>query len=649
MPRRILLIIVLTLLYLYNEAGITDSLEQVLPSLSDKERVDVLTRLTRLNYRENPEKAFRYGNEAFELAKKLGYEKGQADALLQISTTYYYQSNYINAVDYLKQSLAIRERLNDTSMILDAMNKISVNLRMMGRIEEALNYSFRILNEYEKMGDVQSTGDIMNNIGGIYKDLNDYDRALAYYNRALEIFTESGNQSRIATISNNVGIIYRHKGEYEKAMEYYQISLEYDLLLGKRREVAQSYNNIGNLLLLSGKPYEALETINKAYAIAKDIGNLDTQTVSLAFKGDINMKLQNYDAAIRAYNEALSITYSTGNIQRRDDALIGLASASLQAGKYRQSSEYFQQLIIIRDSVYKAKINAIVAETEAKYEFEKKAREIENLKQENRIQELKLNENRIITYGLAGLSVLILIIALLLIQRNWLHTRHHRTELEQKLFRTQMNPHFIFNALNAIQSFIYKNDAGEAGKYLSNFARLIRLVLTNSREDLITLDNEIKTLEYYLQLQRLRFNNKFDYTIEIDPAIHTELIMIPPMLAQPFIENSIEHGIQHLSTKGHIRVAYNLNNDSIVFEVEDNGVGINQSMANNSKDLNKHESLAMTITEERLKLLNKTKQQKIQLHIREVNSESDHSKGTLITFSIPFQTLKDKQSNHRNN
>jgi len=649
MPRRFLLIALLTLIFLRSVAGVIDSLEQILPTLSGRERVDALTWLTRLNYRDNQEKAFQYGNEAFELATKLNYEKGQADALLQISTTYYFQSNYSWAVDYLKQSLEIRERMNDTAMILDALNKISINLRMMGRIEEALNYSFRVLREYEKLGDVQAAAALMINIGGIYKDLNDYNKALDYYSKAMEIFSAAGNKSRMATVANNLGIIYRYKGEYEKAMEYYQKSLQVDLELGNRREVAQSYNNIGSLLMITGRFSEALESFNKALAISKEVKNLETQTASLSFLGDIYTKLGNYEAALKAYREGLANTEITGNIQRKDELLYGLANTSMKAGKYRESSDYFMQLLQIRDSVYRAKTNAIIAEIEAKYEFDKKSREIENLKQENRIQDLKLNENRIITYSLAGFSFMIIIIALLLIQRNRLRTKHKSTELEQKLFRTQMNPHFIFNALNAIQSFIYKNEPGEAGKYLSNFARLIRLVLTNSREDFITLDNEIRTLEYYLQLQRLRFNNKFDYTFQVDPAIHRDLIMIPPMLAQPFIENSIEHGIQHLSVQGHIRVSYSLNKGRIAFEIEDNGVGINHARIITSPDFQKHESLAMTITEERLKLLNKSKQEKIFLEIKEVTSENEYTKGTLVSFSIPYQTLKDNKQNHRNN
>jgi sensor histidine kinase YesM len=526
------------------------------------------------------------------------------------------------------------------------LNKIAINYRMLGRIEESLSFSFQALRIWEMVNDSVRIAGLLNNIGGIYRTLENYEKAGEYYVRSSEIYTILGIQSGIAQTSNNLGIIYRIQGDYEKALAFYEKSLEIDRQMGNQREVAQSLNNIGILHSLMGDYNTAIESFNTSLAIARQINNLETEAVSLMQLGDVYLLQNRLSLSKKSFEESFILFSKTGNINRKNVIIEKLAEVNKKMGNFQQASNYFEQLLLIRDSVHKEQTKAIVAEIESKYELEKKAQEIENLRQENRIQELKLNENRILTYGFAGFSITILVIALLLIQRNRLYARQKNAELEQKLFRTQMNPHFIFNALNAIQSYIYKSDPLEAGKYLSNFARLIRLVLNNSREDFISLDNEITTLEYYLQLQRLRFNNKFDYKINVDPAIHRELIMVPPMLAQPFIENSIEHGIQHLSMQGNINITFTQSNGWIYFHVEDNGIGVSQSRLLNAENFNKHESVALTITEERLKLLNRSNQQKIELRIEEIVNAEKNCSGTSITFNIPFRTINNK--NKRN-
>ena len=127
-------------------------------------------------------------------------------------------------------------------------------------------------------------------------------------------------------------------------------------------------------------------------------------------------------------------------------------------------------------------------------------------------------------------------------------------ELEQRILLSQMNPHFVFNSLTAIQSYIFRNEPYMAGKYLASFSKLVRLILENSRQQYIPISKEMDTLSYYLELQALRFEEKFDFKIDIDEDIDLEHHLIPPMLAQPFIENAIEHGIIHMSNKGSITI-----------------------------------------------------------------------------------------------
>jgi LytS/YehU family sensor histidine kinase len=199
-----------------------------------------------------------------------------------------------------------------------------------------------------------------------------------------------------------------------------------------------------------------------------------------------------------------------------------------------------------------------------------------------------------------------------------------------------MNPHFVFNSLTAIQSYIFRNDAYTAGKYMSSFAKLVRLVLENSREVQIPLSKEIETLNYYLQLQELRFEGKFDYNIDVDPDIAVDQVTVPPMLAQPFIENAIEHGIIHLSKKGLITIRFILKGFALIIEIEDNGIGIEKSSQLSQHKWNEHQSLATKITKERIKNIKSSTKIDVKMEIIDLSENIDlQQKGTIIRFTLP--------------
>lgn len=229
---------------------------------------------------------------------------------------------------------------------------------------------------------------------------------------------------------------------------------------------------------------------------------------------------------------------------------------------------------------------------------------------------------------------------LLKIIKEQIKFREKTIELEQRLLLSQMNPHFIFNALTAIQSYIFRNDPKSAGKYLASFAKLVRLILENSRTKYTTIGKEVKTLEHYLELQSLRFDEKFDFKIEVDPDIERESMTIPPMLTQPFIENAIEHGIINITDKGNITIRYLLRDDLILIEVEDDGIGINRAMEIQKPGQKDHVSLATKISKERLENLNKLEKGKIVMEIIDLSTIDNSLHGTKVTFKIPFKWIE---------
>ncbi len=242
--------------------------------------------------------------------------------------------------------------------------------------------------------------------------------------------------------------------------------------------------------------------------------------------------------------------------------------------------------------------------------------------------------------GIASILLLLLVLAI----RQRIKRIEYKSEIEKQIhqlerqsLRLQMNPHFVFNTLNSIQSFILNNEAKESISYLSKFSKLMRSILNNSTESIISLQDEIDMLKYYLSLEQLRFGHAFDYTFHIDKNIDTEYIGIPGMLLQIYIENAIIHGVAPLSNrKGHISISFELIHTQLKCIIEDNGVGRN--FHKNNKDTI-HKAKGMSITKKRLELLNKTQERNSSLTIKDLFDDQGKACGTRIIIWINFTDL----------
>ncbi len=289
-----------------------------------------------------------------------------------------------------------------------------------------------------------------------------------------------------------------------------------------------------------------------------------------------------------------------------------------------------------KDTLNKLQQNREIINLQTKHETERNEKQIDFLSQENALQELRLTQSRYFLLGLGGMVLLVIVLAIFIIRQNKLRDQQQKLLLQQKLFRSQMNPHFIFNSLTSIQNYIMDEEAHHASKYLSRFAKLIRNILDSSIEDFVPLEQEIGTIEHYLELQKIRFKDKFDYTLEVDEAINPENINIPPMLAQPFIENSIEHGIKHKKSKGHIHIRFYSKNSQVVCEVEDDGIGRQKAQEILYGQDRDHKSLATAITYERIRVLNKKLKRKITLLIQDLKDAENEPSGTKVILQIPI-------------
>jgi len=211
-------------------------------------------------------------------------------------------------------------------------------------------------------------------------------------------------------------------------------------------------------------------------------------------------------------------------------------------------------------------------------------------------------------------------------------------ESEQKALRAQMTPHFIFNSLNSIQQLIANNDTREAVKNMSTFARLMRRILENSKSTVIPLAEELQTLRLYLELESLRFGDRFIYEIIIDPDLDLEAAEIPPMLIQPYVENAIWHGIMNKEKQqGRVEIKIVERNDQLICCITDDGVGRKNAGRIQGKH-HQHESSGMKITKERLKILNATHNSNMSLHVVDLEDAEGNATGTKIEIFIPLNS-----------
>jgi LytS/YehU family sensor histidine kinase len=212
--------------------------------------------------------------------------------------------------------------------------------------------------------------------------------------------------------------------------------------------------------------------------------------------------------------------------------------------------------------------------------------------------------------------------------------------LEMHILRAQMNPHFIFNCLNAINHFILKNEMETASNYLISFSRLVRLVLNNSRQSPITIEEELSMMRLYLDLEKVRFKNAFDYSIHIEKDLDITSLNMPPLIIQPFVENAIWHGLMHKDDPGFLLISIRTNNNILICEITDNGIGRKRAYEFKSKSVEIKKSMGIEITKKRLELLNGSFEPSSFIEIHDLLDKSGMALGTKVVLSFNIDSIK---------
>jgi len=542
-------------------------------------------------------RAIKNYNYALKISTEANDSIVMANCFNSIGVAYWWQGNYALALENLVKSAEMEERLNDQLGLADVYNNIGLIHKHMGNTSLAIEYFKKAIKVEKEFGDKRSITPVYSNLANIYADQGNDSLAIKYYFEALEINKEAGDSAAMAIDYMNIGIVYSEQVRYKLALRYLKLALPIMEKSNNKTRLATLYGNMGDVYGKAGFKTLAFKYFDLALTISKEQEN------KVGMKGGY-LRLSDYFKNTKDYEQAY---------------------------------EYYLLYHQLNDSLFNDLKQKTVLELEAKYQNEKSKREIAELENKEAAA-LEIAEKRRLWLLLIGGLLLGGGLLMFLYMRQRSAQEHlQRAVLEQKSLRSQMNPHFISNSLIAIQSFIYKEAPKEAGKYLANFSKLMRLILENSREEYVLLEKEIQTMEYYLELQALRFENKFSHSINVDAAIDAETLAIPPMLAQPFIENALEHGISTKTTRGEINVRFKLEDDLIILEVEDNGIGRQKSAKLQLTGKNPHSSLSTTITEERLAILNKRNRQKIKLEMTDLMSPDNTVIGTKATFHIPYR------------
>lgn len=646
----ILLVLLVCFTNLCAQDKITDSLEHKLAETSNNiEKARLYNEISNQYKYSDPNKMIEFGNHALKISKENQLKTHIGNAYLNIGTAHIILGDYQKAMDNFVWAKSIFEELNKSSQNeVEIQKGISKTYGSMGIVfseqsnySKALQYYLDAAKGYEKLKDRTQASKIYNNIGVVYRAQNEADKALEYFNKALQIQQENNDPNKGIT-QTNIANIYFKKDNLDEAFQYYTSAKSSIDENPNPRALGEWYNNLGAYYNARNYPEMAIENWQKAVATFKGIqdkfGLADTYLHLAEFHNTQNNKAE----ALNAANEALSLAVETNVPEQMVVAEKLLSDIYSKNGNTDQALFHFKKYSTAKDSLNAKNDVRKAVEATMNYEFEKKEllQKEENQKRELLLREEAKNNNLKLLFG-ALIALLLFGIGFLIYNRSQLKKtltlQKELAEYEQKALHLQMNPHFVFNCLGSISSFIVQNGTDSAIKYLSKFSKLMRLTLEYSKESLIPIDKEIESLQNYLELEQLRFNDKFSFSITKDPNIEDD-VALPPLLIQPFIENAIIHGVIPKKENGNISIAFSVTNSSLHCTIVDDGVGINQSQKNKENLVLAHKSMALGIIKKRLEMISEATTKEASIAIEEMENGNQIT-GTKIKLKLPLQYI----------
>lgn len=445
-------------------------------------------------------------------------------------------------------------------------------------------------------------------------------------------------------VNSNIKILKKENKIEEVAQAYVQ-KAETSLLQNNKEVALESFNKA--LTYAKGKPEEIIKISNeiakvyaadnefdKAIDVKKNLLNeaeikkdFPTQIKQLQSLAGLYFKKEKKNEGLDLLKKAYHLAIEKGNATEAKNSLLALIDFYKKEGNDKQSLALYKTFIQNFEQLIQTDTTLIDAKT-----FQVTEEKIKQLEKEKALKDALIAKKNSFNYFL--LAALALLVGLFFwIIRSLMAIKTKNKEIALQSLRREMNPHFIFNSLNSVNQFISENKELEANKYLSSYSHLMRNTMENSNKDFVTLDNEIDQLTQYLELEHLRFADKFDFSITIDPEIDPEHTLIPNMILQPQLENAIWHGLRYLQQKGSLKLDVKKQNKTIVIAVEDNGIGLSKSQELKTTNQKTHISRGMSNTKERIGLLNELYKTKITLDFFEKKAPE---MGTIVQICFPL-------------
>ena len=600
----------------------------------DSGKVKLLNDIAFFEQYVDPLKGLEYAERAVALSTRLGYEAGLARAYYVMGADYLRSDQLSKTLDYLQKAAKMYEAQHALVDLARVYNTIgAAYLPHQEHYEDALLYLNRAIGIYNTQADKQMLPNAVLNKGLVYKRMDSVALAMRYFNEAVRFFKQyaPNNKQLEARIYSGLGDAY---------IEFSDKALK----------------NIG----FTGEKYDtALFYVQKALAVFNELGSDDGRTANYRRLASIYMAKKKYAPAYDNANKAKQIAQTGGFMAMEADATLAISEIYSATGRYDSAFAYLQRYAVLNDSLLNDEKERTIIQKEMQYNFDKKEDSLhfQNalLSKNNTLSQLQLRQQWLYTAG--GLILLVGLGGFLYyrnrnkqaklvlqLEKERAERKQQESEFERKVsdaalssLRSQMNPHFIFICLNSIKLYAAENNQEAATKYLEKFSRLMRLVLENSKSDRITLQQEIATLQLYIEMEVMRFKEKLDYRIDVQDNVDTDYIEIPPMLIQPYVENAIWHGLMPKEDGGTIALSFSCKENELEISITDNGVGRAQAAALRNQSATKHKSFGMSITQQRIGLINQMHHTNISVIINDLQDEQGNANGTKVIITIPIE------------
>ncbi len=563
----------------------------------DTVEVNALNFLYRLNRKTDPEKAVDFLEEGLALAEELDYQKGLANVWRSFGDYHNSRGDGEKALKALDTSMVLFEQLGDAEGVAACHNGLGNLAIRQGNYDVALEHYFSESHYYEDIGDERGIAVAYQNIGGVHYRQGQFEQAEDYIQKSLKMKEALGDSASLVPTLNALSVVLSAKKDYQRAL-----AIQFRTLALSRRfsDPFQTANLINNI----GVQYHYLNQLDSAqfyYQQALDIykGIDEKQEMSLLYLnlGELQTLQGNGEAAIVYYDSSLAISTRIGGKEFEAHAYRGLSLAHEVEGEYQQALAWLVKHHALSDSLRGERMQSTINELEEKYQAEQKDKEIAELKKKEAEATVAENEKKVLLILIVAGAVLLVLGMLFWVTRNRAKEKQRRIELEQKALRSQMNPHFIFNSLGAIQSMYMSGETDLANNYLGDFGKLMRKILDNSGKETISIQEELEMLRLYLTLEKERSGGRIEYEFKVDERLDRMGTQIPPMVIQPFVENAIWHGILPSKRSGTIVIELKPGDAEgyLTCTIEDNGVGIRTSAGTQT-----HIPKGIDITEQRL-------------------------------------------------